>query len=367
MLVTLHSAGTGFEAACHIPVLPEGHRSRRLHGHSFFAQARCALPPGWAAFPGGEVARLREQLERACAPLDHALLNELLPNPTDENLARWVAARLKAQGVPGLQQCSIYSTANSGVDLDGEGHAHVWRRYRFQSAHWLPHVPAGHKCGRLHGHGFEAIVHASTTLSALEDLAVDYDQLDAIWAPLHFELNQRCLNDVPGLANPTSEVLAQWLWQRLQPQLPALSWVTVYETGSCGANYNGALFRIWKEMTLDSAVRLNRAPLGHPLGNVHGHTFTLRLHLQAPLHEVLGWTVDFGDVKSAFDPIFKGLDHHPLHERKGLADADCGTLAAHVLHQARDVLPQVDRVDLYETRGSGALVTLGDTNGLIPV
>ncbi len=366
MLLTLHSAGTGFEAACHIPALPEGHRSRRLHGHSFFAQLRAALPSGWAPFPGGEVAALRSAMETACAPLDHALLNDILPNPTDENLARWVTARLREQGVPGLLQLGIQSTSHSGVDLDGQGHAHIWRRYRFQSAHWLPNVPPGHKCGRLHGHGFEVIVHANQDIGTA-DLGLDYDQLDALWAPLHFELNYRCLNELPGLENPTSEMLSRWIWQRLKPSLPALSWVTVYETGSSGANYDGARFRIWKEFTIDSAVQLKRAPTGELLAGIHGHTYTLRLHLQAELDAVMGWAVDFGDVKQQFNPVFKRLDHMPLHEDPQLADGDCATLAAHILNAARAVLPQTDRVDLFETRGCGALVSLGDTSELIPV
>ncbi|WP_374434919.1 6-carboxytetrahydropterin synthase [Inhella sp.] len=370
MLLTLHSAGTGFEAACHIPALPEGHRARKLHGHSFFAQARCLLPSGWAPFPGGEVNALRERLEQAAAPLDHALLNELLPNPTDENLARWLQQRLAGgdgdPALPGVQQLSVYSTSHSGVDVDPRGQAHVWRRYRFQSAHWLPNVPMGHKCGRLHGHGFEVIIHANQDLGG-RDLAIDYDQLDALWAPLHFELNYRCLNELEGLENPTSEMLSRWIWNRLKPLLPELSWVTVFETGSSGANYDGARFRIWKEFTLDSAVRLRRAPPEHPLAGIHGHTFTLRLHLQAELHQLYGWAVDFGDVKERFNPVFKRLDHHPLHEDPALADGDCATLAAHILREARTVLPETDRVDLYETRGCGAVVTLGDTSELIPV
>lgn len=361
----LYCASAGFEAACRIPGLAAAHRSHGLHGHSYFATLRTAQAA--AAFRGAEVETLRERLQSVLAPLDHAYLNDQLANPTDENLARWLRERLREQRVPGLQQVSVYSTAHSGVDLDAAGHAHVWRRYRFQSAHWLPHVPPGHKCGRLHGHGFEVIVHANTTLAAQDDLALDYDQLDALWAPLHFELNYRCLNDIEGLDNPTSERLAAWLWQRLQPGLPALSWITVYETGSCGANFNGSLFRIWKELTLDSAVRLRHAPPSHPLAGVHGHTFCLRLHLQGPLDEVLGWTVDFGDVKARFDPIFKALDHHPLHQRGAGHDSDCATLAGEILRAARAVLPEVDRVDLYETRGSGALVTLGDTSELIPV
>jgi 6-pyruvoyltetrahydropterin/6-carboxytetrahydropterin synthase len=61
-------------------------------------------------------------------------------------------------------------------------------------------------------------------------------------------------------------------------------------------------------------------------------------------------------VKTLFDPIFKALDHRPLYEIEGLADGDTATLAAWILKEARAVLPMVDRVDLYETRGCGAIV-----------
>ncbi len=178
----LHTASAGFEAARQVDVLPAGHRSRRLHGHSFLAKLRCALPPGWAAFPGGEVERLRDELQARTARLDYRLLNEqLAAAPTDENLARWLRDQLD---VPGIEQIGIQSTAHEGVDLDAAGQAHVWRRYVFQAAHRLPNVPAGHQCGRMHGHGFEVIVHANQDLGS-RDLAVDYDHLDALWAPLH--------------------------------------------------------------------------------------------------------------------------------------------------------------------------------------
>lgn len=359
----LHSASAGFESACRIPGLPARHRSHGLHGHSYFATVRAALPAGWAAFAGAEVPELRERMTAAVAPLDHALLNDHLPEPTDENLARWLRARL---ALPGIQQIGVQSTVHSGVDLDAAGHAHVWRRYRFQAAHRLPNVPPGHQCGRMHGHGFEVILHANTDLGE-RDLAIDYDQLDAVWAPLHFALNYRCLNEIEGLSNPTSEVISAWLWAQLKPVLPELSWITVYETGSCGANFNGSSYRIWKELTLDSAVRLHAAPDGHALAGIHGHTFTLRLHLAAPLDTVMGWTVDFGDVKALFNPIFKALDHHPLYEIADLPDGDTATLATWVLQRGGAVLPALDRVDLFETRGCGAIVSRRDSQELIPV
>lgn len=364
---SLFTASAGFESACHIDALPQSHRSRRLHGHSYLATVRAELPAGWAPFPGGEVHALRECLERCIAPLDHALLNDHIAQPTDENIARWIRHRLVHEfGVPGISQVGIQSTTHCGVDLDAQGQAHVWRRYRFQAAHQLPNVPMGHKCGRMHGHGFELILHANQDLGE-RDLSIDYDHLDDIWAPFHAQLNYQCLNEIEGLSNPTSEIISSWLWARIKPQLPELSWVTVYETGSSGANFDGERYRIWKEFTLDSAVKLRRAPGDHPLAGIHGHTFTLRLHLSALLDEVYGWAMDFGDVKRLFDPIFKSLDHHPLHEIPGLADTDTATLAAWILAQSRAQLPPLERVDLYETRGSGAIVSLVPFEELIPV
>lgn len=360
---TLFAASAGFEAARHVDILPVGHRSRRLHGHSFLAKVRCALPAGWARFPGGEVERLRSELESRIAQLDYRLLNEQLQQPTDENLARWVRDHLD---VPGIEQIGIQSTAHEGVDLNLAGHAHVWRRYVFQSAHQLPNVPVGHKCGRMHGHGFEVIVHANQDLGA-RDLSIDYDHLDEVWAPLHLQLNYACLNDLPDLQNPTSELLSSWLWERIKPTLPELSWITVYETGSCGANFDGKHYRIWKELTLDSALRLNHAPDDSAPRRIHGHTYTLRLHLSAPLDEVMGWTVDFGDVKEIFSPIFEALDHQPLHEIADLRDCDTASIASWILNKARDRLPQLDRVDLYETRGCGAIVSAGDEGPALPV
>lgn len=361
---TLHVASRGFESARSVSLLADGHRSRRLHGHSFLARVRVKLHEAWARFPGAETADLGDRLGEVVQQLDYRLLNEVLQGtvPTDENLARWIRARLLNQvGTHQIEQVAIQSTADQGVDLDVDDQAHVWRRYRFQSAHKLPNVPIGHKCGRLHGHGFEVIVHANQDAGG-RDISIDYDHLDEIWAPFHYQLNHQYLNAIEGLSNPTSEVIAAWLWDRLKVVLPALSWVTVYETGSCGANFNGSVYRIWKEMTLDSALFLRHAPDSDPLSHIHGHTYTLRLHLSAPLDVVMGWTVDFGEVKDRFNPIFKSLDHHPLHELPGLDDCDAASLAQWVLAQGRRSLPQLDRVDLYETRGCGA-IALGDQEG----
>ena len=353
---TVYCASASFEAARQLEALPAGHPSGRLHGHGFVAKLRCALPATWARFEGGEIDRLRDELHARVALLDHRLLNEQVPNPTDAQVARWLCDGL---ALPGAAELGVHSTPQRGAQLNAAGQALLWRRYAFQSAHRLPNVPLGHKCGTMHGHGFEAVLHVVAG-GASGGVPLSHDDLDAAWAPLHCQLNYGCLNDLPGLDNPTSELLASWLWERILPQLPGLASVTVYETGSCGAVFDGVRHRIWKQTTLDAAVQLRHAPDGSGLRRLHGHTYTLRLHLAAPLDERLGWAVDFGDVKSAFDPIFKRLDHQTIHEMADLADGDTAGIANWILEEARPYLPQLDRVDVFETPGCGATVTIGD-------
>lgn len=362
-LKTITLASTGFEAARQVSLLPEGHRSSNLHGHSFTATIFADLPADFAPYPGGESDALHERLENCVSQLDYSYLNNTLEHPTDENLARWIVQNV---GVPGIQRVAIQSTGTQGVDLDRKDNAHLWRRFRFQAAHQLPNVPPGHKCGRMHGHGFEVILHANQDLGS-SDIGIDYDHLEAIWAPFQAQLNFSCLNEIEGLCNPTSENLAAWIWSRIKPLLPELSWVTVFETGFCGANFDGERYRIWKEFTLDSAIRLSRAPDCSPRSRLHGHTYTLRLHLEAPLDIVKGWTIDFGDVKEIFDPIFKSLDHHPLCELPGLVDGDAASVAGWIYSRAKPQLPALYRVDLHETPGNGCVVSELDNCPAMPV
>lgn len=113
------------------------------------------------------------------------------------------------------------------------------REYRFEAAHRLPHVPPGHKCARLHGHSFKIEVTVSGPVNPETGWFLDYGELDEIWAPLQDTLDHHYLNDVAGLDNPTSENLARWIWQRLEPSLPSLRRVTVFETCDARCEYEG--------------------------------------------------------------------------------------------------------------------------------
>jgi 6-pyruvoyltetrahydropterin/6-carboxytetrahydropterin synthase len=111
--------------------------------------------------------------------------------------------------------------------------------FRFESAHRLPKVPAGHKCARLHGHSFKVEVAVVGPVDEDTGWFIDYERLYAAWAPIHAELDHNYLNEVPGLENPTSENLARWLWRRLEPSLPSLARITVFETCDARCEYEG--------------------------------------------------------------------------------------------------------------------------------
>jgi 6-pyruvoyltetrahydropterin/6-carboxytetrahydropterin synthase len=119
------------------------------------------------------------------------------------------------------------------------GETEIWKEFGFESAHLLPHVEEGHKCGRLHGHSFKIRLTLRGDPGEQTGWIMDFADLKEAWKPLHKELDHRYLNEIPGLENPTSEILARWIWDRMAPVLPQLSSVSVRETCTAGCTYRG--------------------------------------------------------------------------------------------------------------------------------
>jgi 6-pyruvoyltetrahydropterin/6-carboxytetrahydropterin synthase len=115
----------------------------------------------------------------------------------------------------------------------------IFKEFTFEAAHRLPHVPEGHKCGRLHGHSYRVEVRVAGPVSDRAGWVMDFADIKAAFDPLHDLLDHRYLNEVAGLDNPTSENVARWIWDRLSPSLPSLSAVTVRETCTSGCTYRG--------------------------------------------------------------------------------------------------------------------------------
>jgi 6-pyruvoyltetrahydropterin/6-carboxytetrahydropterin synthase len=111
----------------------------------------------------------------------------------------------------------------------------IFKVFTIEAAHRLPNVPEGHKCARLHGHSFRIEVHVAGEPAPDTGWVMDFADIKAAFQPLFEQLDHRYLNEIEGLDNPTSERLADWIWQRLEPRLPGLSRVVVHETCTSGA------------------------------------------------------------------------------------------------------------------------------------
>ncbi len=117
--------------------------------------------------------------------------------------------------------------------------AEIFVELGFEAAHRLPNVPEGHKCARLHGHSFKVEVHVTGPVGADTGWVIDYAEVRAAASPVTGELDHRYLNEIEGLENPTSEVLARWIWDRLARALEGLSAIVVRETCTSGCIYRG--------------------------------------------------------------------------------------------------------------------------------
>ena len=115
----------------------------------------------------------------------------------------------------------------------------IFKEFGFEAAHRLPNVPEGHKCARLHGHSFRVEVHVRGDVDPRLGWVMDFAEVKAAVKPVIDRLDHYYLNEIEGLENPTSEVLARWLWARLKPSLPTLSRIVVRETCTSGCIYQG--------------------------------------------------------------------------------------------------------------------------------
>ena len=111
----------------------------------------------------------------------------------------------------------------------------IRKQFAFEAAHILPHH-AG-KCSRLHGHSYVLDVTVAGTLQESGPSAgmlIDFELLGAVVErEVISRLDHTSLNDV--VDNPTSELVALWIWRRLAVALPSLYEVVLWETATACA------------------------------------------------------------------------------------------------------------------------------------
>jgi len=112
--------------------------------------------------------------------------------------------------------------------------------------------------------------------------------------------------------------------------------------------------QIFKQFRIEAAHRLPNVPEGHKCARLHGHSFLIELRLEGPLDPQLGWVMDFADVKAAFDPLYRQLDHHYLNDIEGLDNPTSERLAVWIWERLKPDLPQLAEIVVHETCTAGS-------------
>ena len=113
----------------------------------------------------------------------------------------------------------------------------VRRRFRFEAAHRLPNHPG--KCRQPHGHSYELVVTVDRPVEPASGMAIDFSDLKrVVRGEVVDRLDHRDLNE--EMDNPTAELVAVWIWDRLADKLDGLVEVELHETSNCSVVYRGA-------------------------------------------------------------------------------------------------------------------------------
>lgn len=112
---------------------------------------------------------------------------------------------------------------------------------------------------------------------------------------------------------------------------------------------------IFKEFSIEAAHRLPNVPPGHKCARLHGHSFQLRIAVAGPVGSDSGWVMDFGEIKTAFEPLYRQLDHHYLNDIDGLENPTSENLARWIWQRLKPELPLLSNIQIRETCTSGCI------------
>jgi len=112
---------------------------------------------------------------------------------------------------------------------------------------------------------------------------------------------------------------------------------------------------IFKEFSFEAAHRLPNVPPDHKCARLHGHSFTAEIHVAGPIDQDTGWIIDFAEIKHAFEPLMKQLDHNFLNEIPGLENPTSEHLARWIWTNLSLALPGLSKVVVRETCTSGCV------------
>ena len=110
-----------FDSAHHLPMVPEGHKCKEIHGHTyrvvFHFKGKINPEYGWVV----DFSVIKSVIEPIIRSVDHKLLNHVagLENPTCEMMALWFWNQVKPQ-IESLYRIELHETPTSGAIYEGE-------------------------------------------------------------------------------------------------------------------------------------------------------------------------------------------------------------------------------------------------------
>jgi 6-pyruvoyltetrahydropterin/6-carboxytetrahydropterin synthase len=114
---------------------------------------------------------------------------------------------------------------------------------------------------------------------------------------------------------------------------------------------------IFKKFTFEAAHRLPNVPEGHKCARLHGHSYSVEVHVTGEPDEELGWIMDFSDIATVVEPIIGQLDHYYLNEIDGLDNPTSENIARWLWTRISKVLPALSKLVICETCTSGCVYT----------
>ncbi|MCJ8346263.1 6-carboxytetrahydropterin synthase, partial [bacterium] len=275
----------------------------RIFKYRFNAARRCLMNGAevhhgktfvWSIQCSENYDQFKSKAESINSTLDNSYLNSIYLECDDESILNQLHLEFKALGPHTLN----LETSFGSISFDGT-YWNVHVKKRLSCAHFLPNVEEGHKCGGLHGHDFEITVSLLLApKGSLSELVASVDEKISIF-------DNRLLNDIKGLENPTSEIFAKWIYYKYKSKIINILSVCVKETSTVGSTFDGSrLIELRKDFQAECAIPFNKSHSGH------SYKITLGIYGEIDAHA--GWSIDFSEVKAIFKEDYKKIDHQDL-------------------------------------------------------
>ena len=107
--------------------------------------------------------------------------------------------------------------------------------------------------------------------------------------------------------------------------------------------------RLSKQFHFEAAHDLPTFPDGHKCRRLHGHSFRFDVIVEGDVDPKKGYLIDYGEIKTATDPLVTRLDHYYLNEVEGLDNPTSENLARWIWDRLKPILPDLTAICVHET------------------